>query len=234
MAIASQDRAKYEAYYNNANSVEWKLSNTCLFYFYLVLLTAVQCQDCVRKTCNPSSGELLLGRSDQITATSTCGLSGPQRFCRVTDSSSEKKCFTCDSRPGSNVTQSHLVGNIVASSEGNRTWWQSENAVENVTLQVDFEAEFQLTYLIITFVTFRPAGMIISRSKDGGKTWRPYQYFAERCSTTFPTISTNSRTAFDQVICTEAYSGYSPASGGQVNIYIHFNYCIALLIDRLK
>lgn len=190
------------------------------FIFHSVKLTSVQCQDCIGKTCNPPSGELLLGRGDQITATSTCGLSGPQRYCRVTDSSSEKKCFTCDSRPGRNETESHLVHNIVATSDSNRTWWQSENAVENVTLQVDFEAEFQITYLIMTFLTFRPAGMIVSRSKDGGKTWRPYQYFAERCAATFPTISTNTRTLFSQVTCTEAYSGPTPASGGQVNLLL--------------
>ncbi|EDV25807.1 uncharacterized protein TRIADDRAFT_24524, partial [Trichoplax adhaerens] len=196
--------------------------HSCNFLNYVnlisVKLTTVQCQDCLGKTCYPPSGELLLGRGDQLTATSTCGLNGPQRYCRVSDLDSEKKCFTCDSRPGRNETESHLVSNIVATSDTNRTWWQSENAVERVTLTLDFEAEFQITHLIMTFLTFRPAAMIVSRSKDGGKNWRPYQYFAENCATAFPNIreSINQRTFFSDVICTRRYSQPKPASGGQV------------------
>lgn len=37
----------------------------------------------------------------------------------------------------------------------------------------------------MVFKSPRPAAMVLDRSQDFGKTWKPYKYFATNCSATF-------------------------------------------------
>lgn len=38
-------------------------------------------EECSKGACRPLTGNLLVGRSEQLTASSTCGLGGAQKYC---------------------------------------------------------------------------------------------------------------------------------------------------------
>uniref|UniRef100_UPI00358F3273 laminin-like protein epi-1 n=1 Tax=Myxine glutinosa TaxID=7769 RepID=UPI00358F3273 len=176
-------------------------------------------RSCEHSSCYPATGDLLQGRAKQLTATSTCGLFGVEKYCTMGDLNTVQKCFECDSRNSTDSSQkNHRVQNIILDFHQNYrdNWWQSQNGVEKVTLQLDLEAEFLFTHLILTFKTFRPAAMYIERSSDFGQTWRPYRYFAQHCAKAFPRVPLWPPRQITNVVCDQRYSDMEPSTGGEV------------------
>jgi laminin alpha 3/5 len=65
----------------------------------------------------------------------------------------------------------------------------------------------------------RPAVWVLEKSNDYGKTYKPWQYFAEHpseCQNLFNTDANKYIEHDDEVICTTAYSKAIPLEGGEV------------------
>ncbi|XP_017279258.1 laminin subunit beta-3 [Kryptolebias marmoratus] len=169
----------------------------------LVLVAAIaavsQAQnDCSRGACYPPIGDLLLGRSYLLRASSTCGLTGSEVYCTPYQQW-RMKCCPCDSR-NPNGQLAHTVQEVLATSGPDR-WWQSKKGVNPVTLQFDLNSLFQLDNLLLNFKGPRPQAMVIERSVNNGQTWEPALYLATDCQKAFPGVPTTMPLTLDQTYC---------------------------------
>ncbi|XP_027858860.1 laminin subunit beta-3 isoform X1 [Xiphophorus couchianus] len=170
----------------------------------LLLLTAAATaaaaaaqNDCSLGACYPPSTDLLLGRSHQLRASSTCGLTNSEIYC--TPFQWRMKCCPCDSR-NPNGQLAHTVQDVLTTSGPNR-WWQSSKGVDPVILQFDLNNLFQLDNLMLSFKGPRPKALLIERTLDNGRTWQPALYLAKNCEEAFPGIQTNSPISLEQTYC---------------------------------
>ncbi|XP_036155802.1 netrin-4 isoform X5 [Myotis myotis] len=165
------------------------------------------------KACNPQMGNLALGR--KLWADTTCGQNATELYCFYSENTDltcrQPKCDKC------NAAQPHLAHLPAAMADSSfkfpRTWWQSAEDVHREKIQLDLEAEFYFTHLIMVFKSPRPAAMVLDRSQDFGKTWKPYKYFATNCSATF---GLEDDVVKKGAICTSRYSSPFPCTGGEV------------------
>ncbi|XP_063811408.1 laminin subunit beta-3 isoform X2 [Pseudophryne corroboree] len=168
-------------------------------------------QDCSHGACYPAVGDLLIGRTNYLRASSTCGIERPETYC-TPYGETQMQCCRCDSREPYSAL-SHRIINVV-SPVGNLRWWQSENGVNPVTLQFDLDRKFQLSDVTLDFRSPRPAGMLIERSSDFGKSWQVYQYLAFNCAASFPQIKRGRPQNLEDVWCQELQG--NPTHGGKI------------------
>ncbi|KAK7880274.1 hypothetical protein WMY93_030641 [Mugilogobius chulae] len=167
----------------------------------LLIAMAAVCQattNCLLGACYPPSGDLVLGRGQQLWASSTCGLTGSEVYCTPYQQR-RMKCCPCDSQNPEGPL-AHTVKDIISTAGPDR-WWQSQKGVSPVTLQLDLRGLFQLDNLVLDFKGPRPQALVIERSLDNGRTWQPYVYMAGDCPSAFPGVPTSTPMKMDDVYC---------------------------------
>lgn len=170
---------------------------------------------CESRACNPRMGNLALGR--RVLTQTVCGNNGTELYCSYSDTNlgcSTAKCAKC------NAGLPHLSHLASAMSDSSfrhpNTWWQSAEDVESETVQLDLEAEFFFTHLIVVFRSPRPAAMTLERSQDFGRSWKMLQYYASNCTAAFRLGEGKAGKGRDGATCTSKYSGAYPCNRGEV------------------
>ncbi|KAM8996059.1 netrin-G2 isoform 2-T2 [Ara ararauna] len=144
----------------------------------------------------------------------TCG-DPPERFC-----THENPYLCSDECDASNPDLAHPPKLMFDSEdEGLATYWQSvtwrrypEPLLANITLS--WNKSIELTDdIVITFEYGRPTIMMLEKSLDNGRTWHPYQYYADDCMEAFSMparrVRDLSTTSANRVLCTEEYSRWA-------------------------
>ncbi|XP_047200353.1 filaggrin-2 isoform X3 [Hippoglossus stenolepis] len=141
----------------------------------------------------------------------TCG-NPPERFCTL-----ENPYLCSDECDASNPDLAHPP-QLMQDRERNGliTYWQTvtwrshpEPLLANITMA--WNKTLELTDdILITFEYGRPTIMILDKSMDHGRSWQPYQFFADDCLDAFNMppkhVRDLSHANITRVICTEQYS----------------------------
>jgi netrin receptor unc-5 len=158
--------------------------------------------------------------SKEVVASSTCG-SPPSRYCKSSMDGGQIKrnCFICDA---SNPKRRHPPAYLTdLNNPNNLTCWMSEPFVQypqNVTLKLNLNKKYELTYISLQFCSARPDSMAIFKSVDYGKTWIPFQYYSSDCKKMYRKSPRAAITKANEqeALCTEAYSNIDLQSGARV------------------
>ncbi|CAH1775237.1 unnamed protein product [Owenia fusiformis] len=184
-------------------------------------------------TVNSDEPTLLnLATNAEITVNATCGLEGPETYCKLVDHvrrrfpfnlapESTAHCRICDNSTDSTA---HPIGYAI---DGSNNWWQSPTLTQGrnyewITITLDIKQIYQVAYIIVKAANSpRPGNWILERSLDGIE-YKPWQYYAlsdSECWNAYgikPTIGTPIFTKDDEVICTSYYSKLDPLENGEI------------------
>ncbi|KAL6470716.1 hypothetical protein MHYP_G00218350 [Metynnis hypsauchen] len=151
----------------------------------------------------------------------TCG-NPPERFCTL-----ENPYLCSDECDASNPDLAHPPQLMQDRERGGLiTYWQTvtwsrypEPLLANITLS--WNKSLELTDDIqITFEYGRPTIMVLEKSLNYGRTWQPYQYYADDCMEAFtmPPRRVQDLTAANvtRVVCTELYSRWVGSKNDKV------------------
>ncbi|XP_061764236.1 uncharacterized protein ntng2b isoform X10 [Nerophis ophidion] len=141
----------------------------------------------------------------------TCG-NPPERFCTL-----ENPYLCSDECDASNPDLAHPP-QLMQDRERNGliTYWQTvtwrrhpEPLLANISMSWNKSLELS-DDIQVTFEYGRPTIMVLDKSMDHGRSWQPYQYFADDCLDTFnmppKRVRDLSPANVTRVICTEQYS----------------------------
>lgn len=152
----------------------------------------------------------------KITASHTCGEKKPRKFCQGPRHS--KKCGICDA---SNPELAHPTAYLTdLSNPSDVTCWQTDpiaDTDQNITLTLSLGKQFDITYITLEFCSYRPDTMAIYKSNDFGRTWTPYQYYADHCMQTFHKTNRGTVSHKNEVeaLCTNTHL-LRPLRGGRI------------------
>lgn len=149
-----------------------------------------------------------------VVASSTCGTSGPTRYCDATDGLNQ--CHVCDdSVPRRRFPASYLTD---LNNPNNVTCWRSEALAtpqsyasdpDNVTLTLSLGKKYELTYVSLQFCprAAKPDSISIYKSMDYGKTWQPFQFYSSFCRKVYgrPNRAIITRANEQEARCTDSH-----------------------------
>ena len=151
-----------------------------------------------------------------VVASSTCGVSGPTRYCDALSDSGVGQCHVCDdSVPRRRFPSSYLTD---LNNPNNVTCWRSEPLVspqtfaappDNVTLTLSLGKKYELTYVSLQFCpkAAKPDSIAIYKSMDYGKTWQPFQFYSSMCKKVYgrPNRATITKANEQEARCTDSH-----------------------------
>ena len=165
--------------------------------------------------CLPDFTNVAYGK--KIVASHTCGgTSKPRMFCK--GSRNSPKCGVCDARDPDLAHPTSFLTDL--NNPVDVTCWQTDpigDTDQNVTLTLSLGKQFDITYINLEFCSYRPDTMAIYKSNDFGRTWKPYQYYADHCMETYHKSNRGIVSHRNEVeaLCTNAHL-LRPLRGGRI------------------